>query len=113
MAWFRAAGVDPDAFNLGNGGMTEAEDRTYFGLWSMFKAPLLMGNDVRNMSAQTLAIYGAGAVVSNLSDLAFVRCLTLLRCRAQRRSLQSTRHGEARVAVGETVIMMTSPLHPH
>ena len=24
--------VDPDAFNLGNGGMTQAEERTYFGL---------------------------------------------------------------------------------
>ena len=55
--------VDPDAFNLGNGGMTEAEERTYFGLWCLLKAPLLMGNDIRNMSAQTLAIYGAEEVV--------------------------------------------------
>lgn len=56
--------VDPDAFNLGNGGMTEAEERTYFSLWCLLKAPLLMGNDVRNMSAQTLAIYGAAEVVA-------------------------------------------------
>jgi hypothetical protein len=42
--------------------MSEAEERTYFGLWCLFKAPLLMGNDVRNMSAQTLAIYGAGTI---------------------------------------------------
>ena len=35
--------MDPDAFNLGNGGLTEAEERTYFGLWCLFKAPLLMG----------------------------------------------------------------------
>jgi alpha-galactosidase len=55
--------VDPDAFNLGNGGMTEAEERTYFSLWCLLKAPLLMGNDLRNMSAQTLAIYGAEEVV--------------------------------------------------
>ena len=56
--------VDPDAFNLGNGGMTQAEERTYFSLWCLLKAPLLMGNDVRSMSAQTLAIYGAEEVVA-------------------------------------------------
>ena len=43
--------------------MTEAEERTYFSLWCLLKAPLLMGNDLRNMSAQTLAIYGAEEVV--------------------------------------------------
>ena len=56
--------VDPDAFNLGNGGMTEAEERTYFSLWCLLKAPLLMGNDVRSMSAATLAIYSAEEVVA-------------------------------------------------
>ena len=44
--------------------MTEAEERTYFSLWCLLKAPLLMGNDVRSMSAATLAIYSAEEVVA-------------------------------------------------
>ena len=31
--------VDPDAFNLGNGGMTQAEERTYFGLCKLLTPP--------------------------------------------------------------------------
>jgi alpha-galactosidase len=56
--------IDPDAFNLGNGGQTEAEEKTYFSLWCLLRAPLLMGNDIRNMSEQTLAIYGAEEVIA-------------------------------------------------
>ena len=138
--------MDPDAFNLGNGGMTQAEERTYFGLckpltppWMMdtslwrqldygaalasvgfmvwtrhqagyvesfcrpraeslierlgserdclrsgclLKAPLLMGNDVRNMSASTLGIYGAEEVIEVDQtwgkQAGFFRCLNSL-----------------------------------
>jgi|GEM_PF-231874 len=40
---------DPDMLQVGNGGMTETEYRTHFGLWALMSAPLLAGNDVRNM----------------------------------------------------------------
>ena len=40
---------------VGNGGMTDAEYVTHFSLWAISKAPLLIGCDVRNMSAATLA----------------------------------------------------------
>jgi alpha-galactosidase len=36
--------------------LTEPEQRSHFSLWAMLAAPLLAGNDVRTMSAQTLAI---------------------------------------------------------
>ena len=36
--------VDPDAFNLGNGGMTQAEERTYFGLCKLLTPPLRMNH---------------------------------------------------------------------
>ncbi len=40
---------------IGNGGMTDAEYRTHFSLWSISKAPLLIGCDVTNISAATLS----------------------------------------------------------
>jgi alpha-galactosidase len=41
---------------IGNGGMTSDEYRTHMSLWSMLAAPLLAGNDLRSMSAETLEI---------------------------------------------------------
>ncbi len=46
---------DPDMLEVGNG-MTYAEDRTHFALWAMMAAPLIAGNDIRKMTAQTKAI---------------------------------------------------------
>jgi len=42
---------DPDMLEIGNGHMTDIEYRTHMSLWSMLAAPLIAGNDVRNMSA--------------------------------------------------------------
>ena len=47
---------DPDMLEIGNGGMTTDEYRTHMSLWAMFAAPLLAGNDVRSMSADTRSI---------------------------------------------------------
>ena len=47
---------DPDMLEIGNGGMTETEYRTHMSLWAMLAAPLLAGNDLRNMSPEILAI---------------------------------------------------------
>ena len=47
---------DPDMLEVGNGGMTTTEDRTHFSLWCLAAAPLIAGNDLTAMSAQTLAM---------------------------------------------------------
>ncbi len=47
---------DPDMLEVGNGGMTDTEQRSHFALWAMMAAPLITGNDIRNASAATLAI---------------------------------------------------------
>ncbi len=47
---------DPDMLEVGNGGMTDTEYRTHFSLWAMLAAPLLAGNDLRSVPANTLAI---------------------------------------------------------
>jgi alpha-galactosidase len=41
---------DPDMLEIGNGGMNEAEYKTHMTLWSMLAAPLIAGNDLRDMS---------------------------------------------------------------
>jgi alpha-galactosidase len=41
---------------IGNGGMTLNEYRTHMSLWSIAKAPLLIGCDVRNISKESLEI---------------------------------------------------------
>jgi alpha-galactosidase len=47
---------DPDMLEVGNGGMTDAEYRSHFSLWTMMAAPLLIGSDLRKATPQTLAI---------------------------------------------------------
>jgi len=47
---------DPDMLEVGNGGMTTSEDRAHFSLWCLLAAPLITGNDLRSMSAETKEI---------------------------------------------------------
>lgn len=47
---------DPDMLEVGNGGMTTEEYRTHFSLWCMLASPLMAGNDLENMSAETKSI---------------------------------------------------------
>jgi alpha-galactosidase len=44
---------DPDMLEVGNGGMTAIEYRAHFSLWALLAAPLMAGNDLRTMSAET------------------------------------------------------------
>jgi alpha-galactosidase len=45
---------DPDMLEVGNG-MPANEDRAHFTMWAMMAAPLITGNDLRNMSPATKA----------------------------------------------------------
>lgn len=47
---------DPDMLEIGNGHMTDTEYRTHMSLWALTAAPLLAGNDIRNMSDATKTI---------------------------------------------------------
>jgi alpha-galactosidase len=42
---------DPDMLEIGNGGMSDAQYRAQFSLWAILAAPLIAGNDLRQMSA--------------------------------------------------------------
>jgi alpha-galactosidase len=43
---------DPDMLEVGNGGMTTDEYRAHFSLWSILAAPLIAGNDLRDMKPE-------------------------------------------------------------
>jgi len=40
---------DPDMLEVGNGGLTDEENKSHFSLWAMLAAPLMAGNDLRTM----------------------------------------------------------------
>jgi alpha-galactosidase len=40
---------DPDMLEVGNGAMNDTEYRSHFSLWAILAAPLVAGNDLRNM----------------------------------------------------------------
>ncbi|WP_461642633.1 glycoside hydrolase family 27 protein [Labilibaculum euxinus] len=44
---------DLDMMEVGNG-MTDSEDRVHFAMWSLLTSPLILGNDLRSMSNETL-----------------------------------------------------------
>ena len=59
---------DPDMLEIGNGGMSDTEYRTHMSLWAILAAPLLAGNDLRNMTQETLAILTNREVIAINQD---------------------------------------------
>jgi alpha-galactosidase len=55
---------DPDMLEVGNGGMTKEEYRAHFSMWALFSAPLLAGNDISNMTADTKEILLSKEVIA-------------------------------------------------
>ena len=54
---------DPDMLEVGNG-LTAAENRTHFSMWCMLAAPLIAGNDLRKMDAETKNILTSKEVIA-------------------------------------------------
>lgn len=55
---YAAAGAwnDPDMLEVGNGTLTETQNRAHFSLWCMMAAPLILGNDIRKISDEVMKI---------------------------------------------------------
>ena len=58
---------DPDMLEVGNG-LTHDEAVSHFSLWCLVKSPLILGNDLRNISADTLAILTNDEVIAINQD---------------------------------------------
>ncbi|KUJ17891.1 alpha-galactosidase [Mollisia scopiformis] len=59
---------DLDMLEVGNGGMTDEEYKAHFSMWAALKSPLLMGNDLRTLSASALTILNNPAVIAVSQD---------------------------------------------
>lgn len=58
---------DFDMMEVGNG-MSVSEDRAHFSLWCMMASPLIAGNDLRNMSKETISILTNKEVIAVNQD---------------------------------------------
>lgn len=68
---------DPDMLEVGNG-QTVNEDRAHFSMWCMLAAPLILGNDIRNMSQETKDIIMNKEVIAIDQDKAGIQGLKFL-----------------------------------
>ncbi|MGI4811978.1 MAG: alpha-galactosidase [Janthinobacterium lividum] len=59
---------DMDGLEVGNGGMTDNEYITQMSIWAINSSPLLMGNDVTNMTPATISILSNPAVLAISQD---------------------------------------------
>jgi len=59
---------DPDMLEIGNGKLTPGENRAHFTLWAMLAAPLIAGNDLRTMDAETLEVLTNKEVIALNQD---------------------------------------------
>ena len=55
---------DPDMLEVGNGSLTDDENKSHLSMWAMLAAPLLAGNDLRSMSASTTTILTNAEVIA-------------------------------------------------
>ncbi|HYN95951.1 MAG TPA: ricin-type beta-trefoil lectin domain protein [Pilimelia sp.] len=59
---------DPDMLEVGNNGLSATESRAHFSLWALLNAPLIAGNDLRSMSADTRSILTNTEVIAVNQD---------------------------------------------
>ena len=69
----RGAYNDNDMLTVCNGGQSEAEYRAQFSVWAILTSPLILGNDVRNLSASCAAIVLNKDVIAIQQDANVVR----------------------------------------
>ncbi|MEP6727665.1 MAG: glycoside hydrolase family 27 protein [Bacteroidota bacterium] len=59
---------DPDMLEIGNGKLTSGENRAHFTMWAMIAAPLIAGNDLKNMPKDIADVLTNKEVISVNQD---------------------------------------------
>lgn len=76
---------DPDMLQVGNGDLTEEENKSHFALWCMLSAPLQLGNDVRTFVSDSGEITPEAQtildIVTNEDLIAINQDLPRLQCK--------------------------------
>jgi len=60
---------DPDMLEVGNDSLTYEENKAHFSLWAVLAAPLMLGNDVRNMTDEVRDILLNKEVIAVNQDI--------------------------------------------
>jgi alpha-galactosidase len=60
---------NPDMLEVGNGKLTLAENRAHFSLWCILNAPLILGNDLRNIPDDVLEVITNKEVIALNQDI--------------------------------------------
>jgi alpha-galactosidase len=60
---------DPDMLEVGNGGLTDIENRSHFSFWALLAAPLIAGNDLRTMRTEIRDILTNKEVIAINQDV--------------------------------------------
>ncbi len=68
---------DPDMLEVGNGGMSYEEYKTHMSLWAILSAPLILGNDLRSMSEETLSILKHREIIAINQDKLGIQALPI------------------------------------
>ncbi|SUJ27382.1 Alpha-galactosidase A precursor [Sphingobacterium spiritivorum] len=69
---------DMDMLQVGRG-MSYEEDKTHFSMWCMLNSPLMAGNDLRTISAQTIEILTNKELIALNQDKLFYQARSILR----------------------------------
>jgi alpha-galactosidase len=59
---------DPDMLEVGNGNLSYDENVAHFSLWCILAAPLILGNDIKNISDEVLSIITNKEVIAVNQD---------------------------------------------
>ena len=66
--WYNEHKNDAEMLEVGNGGMNKEEYKTHFSMWCMLATPLMAGNDLRKMDADTKEILTNKEVIAVNQD---------------------------------------------
>lgn len=71
---------DPDMLEIGNGGLSNEEERSHFALWALAKAPLIIGCDLSSISTQSLNILKNKQLIAVNQDPLGIQATCVLNC---------------------------------
>nr|WP_062342982.1 lectin [Herbidospora sakaeratensis] len=103
---------DPDMMVVGRGGMNDTEMRSHFALWAIMAAPLIAGNDVRNMDNATSTIMKNQNLIAINQDTLGLQATQISNDGTRRILAKRLANGDVAVALfnqgGSTITMSTT-----
>ncbi len=70
---------DPDMLEVGNGKLTDDENKAHFSLWCMMNAPLVLGNDLRVIPQSVLDIVTNETMIGINQDTNYKPCKRIVK----------------------------------